>query len=163
MPYFVLAADNQKYGPADIATLNEWIQENRIGPETVLEDEASGNREPAKMIQGLNFTFRGPVMPPPAAVVPPPSYEELYSGYPRPEPYVPPVKKDVHGHLISAIATSVLALIVTLFTVRYSIIWLPLSFYYAYRSIYNDENRWGWIAVGISLLNIAIIVFKFTH
>ncbi len=55
MRYFVIGDDGQKYGPADVATLNSWITEGRLLPTQQLEDEASGMRLAAGAVQGLNF------------------------------------------------------------------------------------------------------------
>lgn len=55
MYYVVDPSTNQKFGPADLATLNQWISENRILPTTVLEEAASGNRFNAAQVPGLNF------------------------------------------------------------------------------------------------------------
>jgi hypothetical protein len=51
--YFVIAPDGSKYGPADLATLRAWVVEGRISPDTILEEVASHQRAPARMIAGL--------------------------------------------------------------------------------------------------------------
>jgi hypothetical protein len=58
--YFVIGDDGQKYGPADVATLNQWIAEARLIPTQVLEDEASGQRMAAGSVPGLNFPAPAP-------------------------------------------------------------------------------------------------------
>ena len=60
MRYFVLANDGQKYGPADIPTLNQWIVEGRLLPNQMLEDEASGTSVIASSVAGLNFQIQPP-------------------------------------------------------------------------------------------------------
>ncbi len=55
MRYFVIGDDGQKYGPADVATLNSWITEGRLLPTQQLEDESSGLRIAASAVQGLTF------------------------------------------------------------------------------------------------------------
>jgi hypothetical protein len=55
MRYFVVADDGSRYGPADVATLNSWIQEGRLLPATLLEDESSGARIAAAAVSGLIF------------------------------------------------------------------------------------------------------------
>ena len=88
MRYFVIGDDGQKYGPADLATLNSWITEGRLLPTQQLEDEASGMRLAAGAVQGLNFpvqsaaaqavaTQPGPTAGPYAGAQP---YQQ---GYPR--------------------------------------------------------------------------------
>ncbi len=56
MQYFVIAPDGQKYGPADVMTLNQWVQQNRVTPTTMLEDAATGAQIPASQVPGLVFT-----------------------------------------------------------------------------------------------------------
>jgi hypothetical protein len=58
--YFVLGEGGQKYGPADLATLNQWIGEGRLLPNTMLEDASSGVRSTAGAISGLNFAATAP-------------------------------------------------------------------------------------------------------
>lgn len=55
MRYFVIGDDGQKYGPADIPTLQGWIREGRLLPTQQLEDEASGTRTVARAVNGLEF------------------------------------------------------------------------------------------------------------
>lgn len=42
MTFFVLAADGNKYGPAEEAELTAWADEGRLRPETSLEDALTG-------------------------------------------------------------------------------------------------------------------------
>lgn len=41
--YFVLWPDGQKFGPADLQTLQHWVVENRVGPATLLENAQTGH------------------------------------------------------------------------------------------------------------------------
>lgn len=82
MPYFVIGDDGQKYGPADIATLNQWIAENRLLPTQMLEDAESGVRMAASAVQGLVFPPTGPAPGQPYQQ-PQPGGPGAYSGYPR--------------------------------------------------------------------------------
>lgn len=69
MRFFVVLADGQKFGPADVPTLNKWIVEGRLTPDTVLEEELSGARQPAKNMPSLDF---GGGPPAPSAPAPKP-------------------------------------------------------------------------------------------
>ncbi|CEK15438.1 Protein of unknown function (DUF2628) [Chthonomonas calidirosea] len=60
--YYVLAQDGNRYGPADIPTLQQWIDENRILPTTMLEDASTGQQLPASALSELRFPT---VMPQP--------------------------------------------------------------------------------------------------
>ncbi len=70
--YYVIAADGNRYGPADIATLNEWIKDRRLEPNMRLEDVQTGALATAVAVPGLNFPDPGaPMVPPPSAGVGP--------------------------------------------------------------------------------------------
>ena len=59
--YFVVdTASGQKYGPADVPTLNAWIAEGRMNAQSTLEDADTGERIVAHMVQGLSV---GPAAP----------------------------------------------------------------------------------------------------
>lgn len=66
MRYFVVTPDGQRYGPADIPTLQQWVQEGRIVPSAMLEEEISGNRVQASAVPGLNFGGGAPTAQPTA-------------------------------------------------------------------------------------------------
>lgn len=53
MPYFVLAPDGMKYGPAEIPELQRWAMEDRLLPDSQLEDILTGQRLLAHQIPGL--------------------------------------------------------------------------------------------------------------
>jgi hypothetical protein len=55
MRYFVFAEDGNKYGPADVGTLNRWIEEGRVLPAMMLEEEGTHHRVAAASIGGLEF------------------------------------------------------------------------------------------------------------
>jgi hypothetical protein len=55
MGYFVIGPNGELYGPADIATLNQWIAEGRLQPTTMLQEELGGARFAASMLAELNF------------------------------------------------------------------------------------------------------------
>ena len=62
MRYFVIGATGELYGPADIATLNQWISEGRLQPTTMIQEELGGARFAASMLAGLNFAATYPRM-----------------------------------------------------------------------------------------------------
>ena len=66
MRYFVIAPDGSKYGPADLATLREWVGQGRIAPDTMLEEESSRQRVPARLVAGLGFGGEAPAVIMPA-------------------------------------------------------------------------------------------------
>jgi hypothetical protein len=55
MQYFVIGDQGQKYGPADVTTLNQWAQEGRLQPYTILEDSRTAARIQASAVPGIMF------------------------------------------------------------------------------------------------------------
>lgn len=53
MRYFVHANDGQIYGPSDVDALNQWIQQGRLVPTTLLQPEGSQSRIAASTVPGL--------------------------------------------------------------------------------------------------------------
>ena len=80
MRYFVIGDDGQKYGPADIPTLQSWIGEGRLLPTQQVEEEGSGSRLAAGAVNGLNFPAQSAT---PGAQAP--------TGSPYASPYSAPV------------------------------------------------------------------------
>lgn len=55
--YFVIGSDGNRYGPVPIATLEEWVDQNRIIPQTMLIDATTGISVSAQSIPSLNARF----------------------------------------------------------------------------------------------------------
>lgn len=55
--YFVIGSDGNRYGPVPIATLEQWVDQNRIIPQTLLVDAASGDSVYAHAVPALNAKF----------------------------------------------------------------------------------------------------------
>lgn len=116
MEYYVVMPDGSKFGPASIETLNEWAQQGRILPTTMIERASDGVQGPASLLPGLILpsgagtppAATGPSQPaapqapvygqqpsaPQAPVygTPAPSHgpgagQEQFSGYPRQQGY----------------------------------------------------------------------------
>jgi hypothetical protein len=64
MGYYVLAHDGNRYGPADIETLQQWVREGRIAPNTTLEDEHTGTQIRASLLPELSHLFPSQGVPP---------------------------------------------------------------------------------------------------
>jgi hypothetical protein len=152
MRYFVLGEQGQKYGPADLDTLNSWIAEGRLLPTTMLEDEASGVRSAASAVSGLRF----PVVPPPAAVPSGPVYNPAATGG---VPYSPPTYKSDEGigPVLLAFGMFALSLVLT-FTIGAFGIYSALVGVGAGWKAKDDRPALGWIAtvlcVGAGLFSL---------
>lgn len=55
MTYFVIAPDGQKYGPADLQTLQQWVYGGSVIQTTILEDAQTGIKSQAAYLPGLVF------------------------------------------------------------------------------------------------------------
>jgi len=53
--YFVVTQDGQRFGPADINTLQQWANEGRLLATSTLEEEITGNRVLAGSVPGLSM------------------------------------------------------------------------------------------------------------
>ncbi|MBC8064497.1 MAG: hypothetical protein H7Y17_06690 [Chlorobia bacterium] len=82
--YFVVLPDGQKFGPADVNLLNQWVAEGRVLANTMLEDAQSGQRLPASSLPGLQVATAQPPGPYPApgTMNPPQQYGGYYRGGP---------------------------------------------------------------------------------
>lgn len=93
--WYVIAPSGQKYGPADLATLQRWTDEGRVMPQTMLEEEIGGRRFFANMLPGLVFVQGG-------AGVNPWAYPPGASPYPRGGYYAPQTMVPGRGELTVA-------------------------------------------------------------
>ncbi|MBX3096295.1 MAG: DUF4339 domain-containing protein [Fimbriimonadaceae bacterium] len=69
MNYWVVAADGNKYGPADLNVLNEWAAQGRLTADTILEVVGTGERLHARDIPNLALPIP-PSQPAPQPSVP---------------------------------------------------------------------------------------------
>lgn len=84
MRYFVIGDDGQKYGPADVGTLQAWVAEGRLLPNQQVEEEGSGIRMAAAAVNGLNFPNQGPPQAQQASPYQQPSGTTYEGAYVRP-------------------------------------------------------------------------------
>lgn len=149
MNYFVVAADGQKYGPADLNALNEWIVQGRLYPGSFLEEEATGRRYPASSVPGLRFA---PTPPPPGTA----------GGYPRGYPASAPMMREQHEHgkVLGAFALGIGAILVAIFIGFFSLFLAIWGIQMAWAAKEEDHPA-GWFAVAFNVLVIiAVIVIR---
>jgi hypothetical protein len=93
--YFVVHPGGQRYGPADLPTLNQWAAEGRLVPDTPLIDAASGAQLFARDVSGLFFPMTAGQSPGSSAptMMPGPTVGTPLGGYRPPKqtnaPYTP--------------------------------------------------------------------------
>ena len=85
MRYYVVFPNGQRFGPADVPTLQLWVAESRVGPATILEEEGSHRTMPAYTLPqlGLQLTQTGQPSSQPYSQPSP----QPYSSYYRPDLY----------------------------------------------------------------------------
>ncbi len=106
MNYFVVdQTSGQKYGPADLATLNQWVVEGRVTPTTMLEDAATGQQVLASSVPGLSLGV-------PPSTAPPPAAAQVANPYPRQFEQAPglPVSSEQSGLIIASYILSAVGL-----------------------------------------------------
>jgi hypothetical protein len=98
MRYFVIGDDGQRYGPADVPTLNQWIQEGRVRQTTLLQPEAGGATVAASIIPDLSFA-------------PQPGAPQTFASYQRPGNQMvgDDGKKDLMGAWIAGALSPILS------------------------------------------------------
>lgn len=72
MQYFVLWPDGQKFGPADVPTLQQWINEGRLTADSELESVIDGSRCKVSDVPGLSVGAPAAPAAPAAPVTPDP-------------------------------------------------------------------------------------------
>jgi hypothetical protein len=97
MRYFVVGQDGNQYGPADQFTLQEWVGQGRIQPDTVLIEEGTGRRIIASAVPGLIATQIPPSQPQAN------SYQQPYNEYSGQGYSRPTQSLDTNPALIKAI------------------------------------------------------------
>ena len=60
MKFYVIWIDGRRFGPADVATLNEWAKQGRVKPDTDLENAETGERAKARDVPGIQFPSAAP-------------------------------------------------------------------------------------------------------
>ena len=108
MEYFVIAPNGQRFGPATVPTLNQWIQEGRIAPQTLLQDSATGAQIVARALPALNFEPQPPTAPPGANpyTMPSPAQHSMFYAQNQPWNQPPGVSE---GQVIGAWIGTVIA------------------------------------------------------
>ena len=74
MQYYVITQTGEKFGPADLMTLNQWGQQGRILPHTVLEEAGTGRQFTAAQLPGLALPNENAYQSP---------YQQSPNNYPR--------------------------------------------------------------------------------
>ena len=81
--YVVHGSDGQLYGPADVATLNQWALEGRVLATTILIESGTNRQIAAKDLPGLthHFQFAPNPQQPPMAQGQPPGSPTIHQPY----------------------------------------------------------------------------------
>src|SRR4051812_43227507 len=85
MQYYVIGPDGAKYGPGDVPTLKAWAADNRLSPQTILEDVNTGQRLPAQQVQGI-FDTSATATAQPGTMGPVGSEQHIYQNAPNMAP-----------------------------------------------------------------------------
>ena len=143
MEYFVIGADGNKYGPASVQTLQLWIQEGRIGAQSMLEEGATGRRIQASTVPGL---FAATVTPQPQAAPAP-----QYGAYPRQsnQSSSPYVQQESSGPLVGIIVRSAAAVLLFFVFKGLGLFVGGYALYYAIQ-LKSNGSKYGTVAIVIA-------------
>ena len=64
MNYFVVGPNGERYGPADLATLNQWVGEGRVKADSLVQAEGDIELVPASQIEGIALALDAPAAAP---------------------------------------------------------------------------------------------------
>jgi hypothetical protein len=148
MEYMVTGPDGKEYGPASIDTLKEWVQDNRLRPESMLRDFHSGQVLPASQVPGL-FAMAPPVAGNPYAYQQPP---QTYT----PPTYATTASSDGNGEFWGSIIRSVLAVAVFFALHGLGLIFAAYALYYAIQAKAHG-NKYGTIAIIVASIALATV------
>jgi hypothetical protein len=95
--YRVIGADGQPYVAPDLATLQMWVDQQRVAPTMQIEDMRQGVRVPASSIQGL----RWPAIS--SQTMSPSPFTPSMGAYPRPAQVQLPWAMSIAGTVLGAI------------------------------------------------------------
>ena len=162
MGFYVLGDQGQKYGPADIDTLNAWIAEGRIVSTSMLEDEGSGVQLAASSVHGLRFAPTAPPPSGPYAGAPPPSYQQPPYQQPtyRPQTFSQSNTQD-NGPIILAFALAIVSPILSMLLPIGGLFTALWGIRTAARAKENGHPL-GILAIGACVLAIVFwVIFRF--
>lgn len=155
MEYYVIADDGNRYGPADLPTLNSWIQQGRLLPQTTLENAATGVQSKANMTAGLVFA----AVPPTFSAAPPARSATMYSAAP---PQRVSDGKD-YKQALGSIGLGILA-IVCVFTIGIGgLIFGVPAIRVGYSAVSNDENYVGVVGIVLGIVAIGLWIAVRAH
>jgi hypothetical protein len=75
MQYFVTGTDGNEYGPVDLATLQEWVKDNRVVPTSKIRNESNGMVLQASTMPEVSNLFPPAPLPSMSTVAPMAGYE----------------------------------------------------------------------------------------
>jgi hypothetical protein len=144
MDYMVTAADGKDYGPVTLEQLQQWKEQQRIGPDTHVRNFHTGQVLLASQVPGL---FGSPALP------------TDWSQPPAPGAYVPQNNVrvgDGKGELLHSIARSVLAVVFFFVLHGIGLVFGVYAVIYAFQC-QSKGNKYGPLAIAISLAALAAV------
>jgi len=152
----MLAPTGERYGPADVPTLNQWVAEGRLFATSRLMEEMSGDVIVASTLPGLSFgaappqPMQSPMQPPPPGT---------YGAYPNPPApgsgYMPQVGSTANKNdLLLSFAMVLVSPILSLFCV-FGFTAALYGIASGWRAYQNGQS----IAILAVVLNVGCLVF----
>jgi hypothetical protein len=150
MDYLVAAPDGKEYGPVTLDQLREWVQQDRVRPDTQLKNFHTGQPMPASAVPGLF----GVATPPPAANwSQPPAPGLAYApGFQSARP-----ADDGKGIFFGVIARCALAIVLFFVLHGIGLIFSGYALFYAIQSKANG-HKYGIASLAIASVTFVIIL-----
>lgn len=152
--------DGQKFGPADVQLLNQWVAEGRVLPTTMLEDSMSGRQIPATHVPGIQMLAQQP----PQGHFPPPGQApgQPYAGY-----YRGGMVDNGHNDLTLSYVFGALGIVVCFFCGIFGAVLPILGLVFAQRAQKKGNpgssgaRVLSWIGVALYVVVLILFVFAF--
>lgn len=161
MQYYVEGTDGKEYGPVDFQTLQDWVTERRVLPDTTIRDALAGLTLPARQVSGLfpevdssmgtGMADAPPSQPYGSGEVPPGHYGQ---GSPEGQAYYD------KWALPKVIGWNVLGLGLHFGMGFAGFIITGLSILDGFRLV-GQKHPHGWIAVGLSVVSTGVLLMSY--
>jgi len=147
MEYMVIGADGKEYGPIDFSTLAQWAKDDRVRPNSMVKEFATGRTIQAAEVPGLFVpAASGPQSAP---------YFRPNTSAPMPQ-YTTPVQVNT-GALVWAFVDSVLAVAMVFFFNGYGIVFAIFGIVNAFRAK-AEGHRLAPVAIVCSFIATILVI-----
>ncbi|OWU64463.1 MAG: hypothetical protein CBB60_009690 [Armatimonadetes bacterium Cent15-Ar3] len=164
MQYFVTGTDGNEYGPVDLATLQDWVRDNRVVPTSKVRNATNGMVLQASTMPEVSNLFPPAPVPTMGTVAPMAGYESRPS-YAQPDMTAQMMRNyNDQGWKPFGIALALsLATLAVGVTIGFLSIFIGSYAIQMGWKAKEEDQQGGWAALIIAVVcTIAALVFRFT-